>query len=58
MTRRDYIMIARAINRAKKKKIPSSLMFYQIPMEIVADILSEDKSFDYKEFFKICNQGL
>jgi hypothetical protein len=56
MTRRDYIMIARAINRAKKKKIPARLMFYQIPMEIVADILTEDKSFDYKEFFKICNK--
>jgi hypothetical protein len=56
MTRRDYIMIARAINRAKKKKVPAKLMFYQIPMEIVADILNEDKTFDYKEFFDICNK--
>jgi hypothetical protein len=56
MTKREYIMIARAINRAKKKNIRASLMFYQIPMEIVADILKEDKRFDYKEFFAICNQ--
>ena len=49
-------MIAKAINRAKKKKIPAKLMFYQIPMEIVDDILLEDKTFDYKEFFAICNQ--
>ena len=49
-------MIARAINRAKKKKIPAKLMFYQIPMEIAGDILLEDKTFDYREFFAICNQ--
>jgi len=47
MTRRDYLMIARAINRAKQKKIPARLMFYQIPMEIAASILQKDKTFDY-----------
>jgi hypothetical protein len=56
MTRRDYIMIARAINRCKKKKTPAKLMFYQITMEIAASIIGEDKSFDYKEFFKVCNK--
>jgi hypothetical protein len=56
MTRKDYLMIARAINRARQKRIPAHLMFYQIPMEITASILDEDKSFDYVEFFKICNK--
>jgi predicted hydrocarbon binding protein len=56
MIRNDYLLIARAINRAKKKKIPAHLMFYQIPMEIAASILQEDKTFDYREFFKECNK--
>ena len=56
MTKRDYLMIARAINRAKKKKIPAKLMFFQIPMEIAWSILDEDKSFDYAEFFEECNK--
>jgi hypothetical protein len=56
MTRKDYLMIANAINRAKKKKIPADLMFWQIPMEIVAGIQEEDRYFDYKEFFKECNK--
>jgi hypothetical protein len=56
MTRRDYLMIARAINRAKQKNIPAHLMFYQIPMEIAASILHEDKTFDYHEFFEVCNK--
>jgi hypothetical protein len=55
MTRQDYLLIARAINRAKKKKIPAKLMFFQIPMEIAWDILDQDKSFDYREFYRECN---
>ena len=56
MTKQDYLIIAKAINKAKKKKIPANLMFYQIPMEIVASILEQDKTFDYREFYRQCNK--
>jgi hypothetical protein len=56
MTRNDYLLIARAINRAKKKKIPAKLMFFQIPMEIAGEIAKRDKSFDYRAFFAVCNK--
>jgi hypothetical protein len=54
MTRKDYLLIARAVNKCKKVK--PRLMFWQIPMEIAASILKEDKSFDYREFFAECNK--
>jgi hypothetical protein len=56
MTRQDYLLIAGAINRAKQKKIPAKLMFFQIPMEIAGEIATKDKSFDYREFFAVCNK--
>ena len=56
MTRKDYLMIARAINRCKKKNFPVDLIFFQIPMEIAWSILDEDKNFDYSEFFEECNK--
>ena len=58
MTRKDYLIIARAINKAKKKKLPAYLIPYQIEMEIVASILSHDKIFDYRLFYKECHKGV
>jgi hypothetical protein len=55
MTKQDYLMLAKAISKAKKKKVPAHLMADQIAMEIVASILDQDKTFDYREFFKQCN---
>jgi hypothetical protein len=54
VTRKDYLMIARAISKAKKKKLPAYLIPYQIEMEIVAAILSEDKTLDYRWFYREC----
>jgi hypothetical protein len=56
MTRQDYLMIARAISRAKKKKLPTYLIADQIEMEIVAGILAEDKTLDYRWFYRECNK--
>jgi hypothetical protein len=56
MTRNDYLRIAEAINRAKKKKIPAKLMIYQIEMEIAGSIARIDKTFDYRWFFKECHK--
>jgi hypothetical protein len=55
MTRQDYLLIARAISKAKKKKLPAYLIAAQIEMEIVAAILSEDKTLDYRWFYRQCS---
>jgi len=50
-------MIAKAINRARKKQIPTYLIPDQIEMEIVAAIISNDKTFNYRRFYRQCHVG-
>ena len=50
-------MIAKAINRGRKKKFSTYLLPDQIEMEIVAAIISDDKTFDYRWFYKQCHIG-
>ena len=57
MTGNDYRMIAKAINRGRKKKFSTYLIPDQIEMEIVAAIISDDKTFDYRWFYKQCHIG-
>jgi hypothetical protein len=56
MTRNDYLIIAQAINKARKKKIPAKLMIYQVEMEIAGSIAGIDKTFDYRLFYRECQK--
>jgi hypothetical protein len=54
MTRRERLLIARAINKCKK--VDPKIMFGQMPLEIGVAILKKDRNFDYHEFFEVCNK--